>query len=159
MEHPTTGACSDVKATAASQMKEGQIEEGSAAWEAMSAADRTKRKRAAAESKTKLKSPNFFVSRTRLCLRNLPHQISEKALKDLVVAAVRRVLFIFCLPCHVFASQPCEPAVPVTLIICHVFQTRWYLLQTHVPPEQKHNSKEHPLKMLQRCVSKGEHEA
>ena len=69
-------------------MKEGQIEEGSAAWQAMSAADRTKRKRAAAESKTKLKSPNFFVSRTRLCLRNLPHQISEKALKDLVVAAV-----------------------------------------------------------------------
>ena len=70
-------------------MKEGQIEEGSAAWQAMSAADQTKRKRAAAESRTKLKSPNFFVSRTRLCLRNLPHQISEKALKDLVIAAVR----------------------------------------------------------------------
>ena len=73
-------------------MKEGQIEEGSAAWEAMSAADRTKRKRAAAESRTKLKSPNFFVSRTRLCLRNLPHQISEKALKDLVIAAVGHML-------------------------------------------------------------------
>ena len=70
------------------QMKEGQIEEGSAAWQAMSAADRTKRTRAAAEAKLKLKSPNFFVSRTRLCLRNLPHQISEKALKDLIIAAV-----------------------------------------------------------------------
>ncbi|CAL5229018.1 g12263 [Coccomyxa viridis] len=70
-------------------MKEGQIEEGSAAWQAMSAADQTKRKRAAAESRTKLKSPNFFVSHTRLCLRNLPHQISEKALKDLVIAAVK----------------------------------------------------------------------
>ena len=58
----------------------------------MSAADQTKRKRAAAESKMKLKSPNFFVSRTRLCLRNLPHQISEKALKDLVVAAVGFIL-------------------------------------------------------------------
>ena len=70
------------------QMKEGQIEDGSAAWQAMSAADRTKRTRAAAEAKLKLKSPNFFVSRTRLCLRNLPHQISEKALKDLIIAAV-----------------------------------------------------------------------
>ena len=70
------------------QIKEGMIEEGSPAWQAMSAADQTKRKRAAAEAKTKLKSPNFFVSRSRLCLRNLPHQISEKALKDLVVAAV-----------------------------------------------------------------------
>ena len=69
-------------------MKEGLIEEGSAPWQAMSAADQTKRRRAAAEARTKLKSPNFFVSRTRLCLRNLPHQISEKALKDLVVAAV-----------------------------------------------------------------------
>ena len=70
------------------QMKEGQIEDGSAAWQAMSAADRTKRTRAAVEAKLKLKSPNFFVSRTRLCLRNLPHQISEKALKDLIIAAV-----------------------------------------------------------------------
>ena len=74
------------------QMKEGLIEEGSQAWQAMSAADQTKRKRAAAEAKTKLKSPNFFVSRTRLCLRNLSHQISEKALKDLVVAAVGPII-------------------------------------------------------------------
>lgn len=70
------------------QLKEGQIEEGSPAWQAMSAADRTKRKRAAAEAKTKLKSPNFFVSKTRLCLRNLPPKLTEKALKDLVTAAV-----------------------------------------------------------------------
>lgn len=70
------------------QLKEGQIEEGSPAWQAMSAADRTKRKRAAAEARTKLKSPNYFLSRTRLCLRNLPPKLSEKGLKDLVLAAV-----------------------------------------------------------------------
>ncbi|BDA47944.1 probable RNA-binding protein 28 [Coccomyxa sp. Obi] len=70
-------------------LKEGQIEEGSPAWQAMSAADRAKRKRAAAEARTKLKSPNFFLSRTRLCLRNLPAKLSEKALKDLVLAAVK----------------------------------------------------------------------
>ena len=65
------------------------IEEGSAAWDTMSPADRAKRKRAAAEARTKLRSPNFFLSRTRLCLRNLPPALSEKALKDLVIAAVR----------------------------------------------------------------------
>ena len=57
----------------------------------MSAADRAKRKRAAGEARTKLNSPNFFLSRTRLCLRNLPPSMSEKALKELVLAAVRMV--------------------------------------------------------------------
>lgn len=88
------------------QMKEGQIEEGSTAWQAMSAADQTKRKRAAAEARTKLKSPNFFVSRTRLCLRNLPHQISDKALKDLVIAAVRSIPTVPCLTRLAIASPP-----------------------------------------------------
>jgi nucleolar protein 4 len=55
----------------------------------MSAADRTKRRRAAVELRSKLKSPNFFVSRTRLCLRNLPYTLDEKQLKQLLVAAVR----------------------------------------------------------------------
>ncbi|KAK9907300.1 hypothetical protein WJX75_001025 [Coccomyxa subellipsoidea] len=70
-------------------LKEGQIEEGSPAWQAMSVADRAKRKRAAGEARTKLKSPNYFLSRTRLCLRNLPAKLNEKALKDLVLAAVK----------------------------------------------------------------------
>ena len=55
----------------------------------MSGADRTKRRRAADEMQTKLKSPNFFVSRTRLCVRNLPYSLDEKQLKELLVAAVR----------------------------------------------------------------------
>ena len=65
------------------------IQEGSPAWAAMSSADRTKRRRAADELQTKLKSPNFFVSRTRLCVRNLPYSLEEKQLKELLVAAVR----------------------------------------------------------------------
>ena len=71
------------------QAKEGVIEEGSPAWAAMSGADRTKRRRAAMELQSKLKSPNFFVSRTRLCVRNLPYSLDEKQLKELLVAAVR----------------------------------------------------------------------
>ena len=71
------------------QAKEGAIQEGSPAWAAMSVADRTKRRRAADEMQTKLKSPNFFVSRMRLCVRNLPYSLDEKQLKELLVAAVR----------------------------------------------------------------------
>jgi len=68
--------------------KEGAIEPGSPAWEALPAADRALRARAAAEVRTKLKSPNFSVSRTRLCLRNLPFTVDEAALKPLLVKAV-----------------------------------------------------------------------
>jgi nucleolar protein 4 len=72
------------------QCKEGRIEEGSPAWGAMSEADQKRRKRAAAEMSTKLRSPNFFVSRTRLCVRNIPFALDEKALKQLIVDAVRQ---------------------------------------------------------------------
>ena len=54
------------------QAREGTIEEGSPAWEALSVGDRGKRKRAAEEKNLKLRSPNFSVSRTRLSLRNHP---------------------------------------------------------------------------------------
>ena len=78
-----------VKRSGCVQAKEGVIQEGSPAWAAMSGADRTKRRRAADELQTKLRSPNFFVSRTRLCVRNLPYSLEEKQLKELLVAAVR----------------------------------------------------------------------
>jgi len=68
--------------------KEGAIEPGSPAWEALPPADRALRARAAAEVRTKLKSPNFSVSRTRLCLRNLPFAVDEATLKPLLVKAV-----------------------------------------------------------------------
>ena len=55
----------------------------------MSKGDQEKRSRASREKATKLRSPNFYVSTTRLSLRNLPYTMDEKALKTLVVAAVR----------------------------------------------------------------------
>lgn len=54
----------------------------------MSATDRSKRKRAAEEKNTKLRSPNFSVSRTRLSVRNIPFTLQEKELKQLFIAAV-----------------------------------------------------------------------
>lgn len=68
--------------------REGRIEQGSEAWKALSPADRATRERAAADAKTKLKSPNFAVSRTRLCLRNLPFNVDEATLRPLLLEAV-----------------------------------------------------------------------
>jgi len=58
-------------------------------WQEMSKGDQEKRSRASREKSTKLRSPNFYISTTRLSLRNLPYTMDEKALKTLVVAAVR----------------------------------------------------------------------
>jgi len=41
-----------------------------------------KRQRAAAEKKAKLANPNYFVSKTRISVRNLSATVSEKQLKD-----------------------------------------------------------------------------
>jgi nucleolar protein 4 len=40
------------------------------------------------EKMTKLKSPNFHVSRTRLVVYNLPKSMTEKQLKKLFIDAV-----------------------------------------------------------------------
>lgn len=87
LERLSSSVCPD--AAGGVQAKEGHIEEGSAAWEEMSANDRNRRTRAAAEKNMKLRSPSFFVSTTRLSLRNIPPSLDEKALKKVVVAAVR----------------------------------------------------------------------
>lgn len=50
---------------------------------------RAKRKRAAEEKNTKMRSPNFLVSRNRLNVRNIPLGMSEGQLRSMFVAAVR----------------------------------------------------------------------
>eukprot|EP00793_Prasinoderma_coloniale_P004027 PRCOL_00006869-RA len=68
---------------------EGAIPEDSPAHAEMSKQDADKRRRFAAEKKEKLRSPNFFVSTTRLSLRNLSAGVDEKTLKRLALEAVK----------------------------------------------------------------------
>lgn len=70
------------------QAKEGVIDERSALWEQLPAADQRKRQAAAKEVAQKLKSPNFFVSRTRLHVMNVPAAWEQKELKQTCRAAV-----------------------------------------------------------------------
>ncbi|MED6155897.1 hypothetical protein PIB30_009673 [Stylosanthes scabra] len=68
--------------------KEGLILEGTPAAEGVSASDMLKRQQLEKKKKTKLQSPNFHVSRTRLIIYNVPKSMSEKELKKLCIDAV-----------------------------------------------------------------------
>ncbi|KAL7532417.1 hypothetical protein ACHAXR_004620 [Thalassiosira sp. AJA248-18] len=58
-------------------------------WEDLPPSDRAKRERAFADKSTKLRSPLFFISPTRLSIRNLAKHINESELKKLVFGALK----------------------------------------------------------------------
>ncbi|KAL4317932.1 hypothetical protein GQ457_18G017280 [Hibiscus cannabinus] len=68
--------------------KEGLIVEGTPAAKDVSASDMEKRKMLHEKKMTKLQSPNFHVSRTRLVIYNLPKSMTENELKQLCIDAV-----------------------------------------------------------------------
>lgn len=69
--------------------KEGKLEEGTAATDGVSKEDLQKRKQLEQEKATKLRSPNFHVSRTRLAVYNVPKSMKEVGLKQLFIDAVK----------------------------------------------------------------------
>ncbi|GAB4853859.1 hypothetical protein Ancab_018068 [Ancistrocladus abbreviatus] len=68
--------------------KEGLILKGTPAAEGVSAGDMAKRQMLEKKKMTKLQSPNFHVSRTRLIIYNLPKSMTDKELKKLCIDAV-----------------------------------------------------------------------
>lgn len=69
--------------------REGLIRAGTKAAEGVSAADMAKRERFELLKHQKLKDQNIFVSRTRLCLHNLPKAVDDKQLRQLLLNATR----------------------------------------------------------------------
>ena len=69
---------------------EGQIHEEGPAARGVSQADIMKRRRAKEEQALKLKNPNFFISRTRLQVRNVPPEVDQKELKKIFLEAVKK---------------------------------------------------------------------
>ena len=51
--------------------------------------DMAKRTKAYSEKKTKLAKPHFYVSTTRLCVRNLPTNVDEKRLRQIFQTATK----------------------------------------------------------------------
>ncbi|KAG8473677.1 hypothetical protein CXB51_035518 [Gossypium anomalum] len=68
--------------------KEGLIVEGTPAAKDVSASDMEKRQMLHEKKMTKLQSPNFHVSKTRLVIYNLPKSMTENELKQLCIDAV-----------------------------------------------------------------------
>ncbi|XP_075862712.1 RNA-binding protein 28 isoform X1 [Microcebus murinus] len=69
--------------------REGLIRAGTKAAEGVSAADMAKRERFELLKHQKLKDQNIFVSRSRLCLHNLPKALDDKQLRKLLLGATR----------------------------------------------------------------------
>ncbi|XP_053114072.1 RNA-binding protein 28 [Hemicordylus capensis] len=68
--------------------REGLIRAGTKAAEGLSAADLAKRARFEELKHQKLKDQNIFVSRTRLCVHNLPKSVDDSRLRKLMLRAV-----------------------------------------------------------------------
>lgn len=105
---PLSAFCGDPnRAAMGMQAGEGELTEGSPAWESVPAGDRDRRKRAAADKALKLRSPNFAVSTTRLAVRNIPPSMSEKALKQLALQAVSASVKSGRIPFAIWRPLPC----------------------------------------------------
>ena len=61
-------------------------------WDQLPEQDKLKRQKAWSEKTTKLKSPLFLISPTRLSIRNIAKDVDEKSLKRLCVKAVQQGL-------------------------------------------------------------------
>ncbi|KAK3254614.1 hypothetical protein CYMTET_36176, partial [Cymbomonas tetramitiformis] len=70
--------------------KEGVIEPDTPAAENVSKIDMDRRSRLQQEKASKLRSPNFFLSDTRLSVHNLPAWMDGKKLRELFVEAVKK---------------------------------------------------------------------
>ncbi|XP_068595474.1 RNA-binding protein 28 [Brachionichthys hirsutus] len=69
--------------------REGLVRAGTKAAEGVSEADMIKRARFEELKRAKLRSINIYVSKTRLCVHNLPKSVNDKKLKDLCLQAVK----------------------------------------------------------------------
>ncbi|XP_058537379.1 RNA-binding protein 28 isoform X2 [Ochotona princeps] len=69
--------------------REGLIRAGTKAADGVSAADMAKRERFELLKHQKLKDQNIFVSRTRLCLHNLPKAVDDTQLRKLLLTATK----------------------------------------------------------------------
>jgi len=59
-------------------------------WNELSKTDQAIRKRSIQTKTIKLKNPLFFVSKTRLCIRNIPRWMKERQLEKLVTEAIKK---------------------------------------------------------------------
>ncbi|XP_042325887.1 RNA-binding protein 28 [Sceloporus undulatus] len=85
--------------------REGLIRAGTKAAEGISAADLAKRARFEDLKRQKLKDQNIFVSRTRLCVHNLPKSVDDARLRKLMLQAMGSARGIRIKECRVMRDR------------------------------------------------------
>uniref|UniRef100_A0A7N6BK28 RNA-binding protein 28 n=1 Tax=Anabas testudineus TaxID=64144 RepID=A0A7N6BK28_ANATE len=85
--------------------REGLIRAGTKAAEGVSEADMAKRTRFEEIKRAKLRDINVFVSKTRLCVHNLPKSVDNKKLKSLCLQAVKGAKGVRITECRVMYDK------------------------------------------------------
>uniref|UniRef100_A0AAX7VI28 RNA-binding protein 28 n=1 Tax=Astatotilapia calliptera TaxID=8154 RepID=A0AAX7VI28_ASTCA len=88
--------------------REGLIRPGTKAAEGVPETDMVKRTRFEEIKRTKLRDINVFVSKTRLCVHNLPKSVDSKKLKSLCLQAVKGVKGVRITECRVIYDKKPE---------------------------------------------------
>ncbi|XP_027128868.1 RNA-binding protein 28 isoform X2 [Larimichthys crocea] len=88
--------------------REGLIRAGTKAAEGVPEADMVKRERFEEIKRTKLRDINIYVSRTRLCVHNLPKAVDNKKLKALCLQAVKGTKGVRVTECRVMYDRKPE---------------------------------------------------
>uniref|UniRef100_A0A3P9JG74 RNA binding motif protein 28 n=1 Tax=Oryzias latipes TaxID=8090 RepID=A0A3P9JG74_ORYLA len=88
--------------------REGLIRSGTKAAEGVSEADMAKRTRFEEMKRAKLRDISVFVSKTRLCIHNLPKSVDNKKLKALCLQAVKGVKGVRITECRVMYDKKPE---------------------------------------------------
>ncbi|XP_078139213.1 RNA-binding protein 28 isoform X2 [Centroberyx gerrardi] len=88
--------------------REGLIRTGTKAAEGVPEADMAKRVRFEEVKRTKLRDINVFVSKTRLCVHNLPKSVDNKKLKALCLQAVKGSKGVHITECRVMYDRKPE---------------------------------------------------
>ncbi|XP_018412571.1 PREDICTED: RNA-binding protein 28 [Nanorana parkeri] len=85
--------------------REGLIRAGTKAADGLSAEDLAKRTRFEEIKRQKLKSQNIFVSKTRLCVHNIPKSVDDKKLREFFLSAAGGGRFVKIKECRVMRDM------------------------------------------------------
>ncbi|XP_073435337.1 RNA-binding protein 28 isoform X2 [Dendrobates tinctorius] len=92
--------------------REGLIREGTKAAEGVSPEDMAKRTRFEQIKRIKLKSQKIFVSKTRLCVHNIPKSVDDKKLRQLLLTAAGGDRSVKIKECRVMRDLKSVPGNP-----------------------------------------------
>ncbi|XP_077965753.1 RNA-binding protein 28-like [Styela clava] len=81
--------------------REGMVRSGTQAAEGLSQIELKKREKIENAKRSKLKNPNIFVSKTRLCFHNLPKSVEEAKLRQIILKQFEDKRYVRIIECRI----------------------------------------------------------